>query len=101
MVRCRFRDVSDSCIEKDCIRNSRNKHYYKGHLMSRLHKYVVSIFAKNGGDKAIHFEVTKAKMDKILFILQNEITKKKKEREKFTSISLERFFDNDEVDTNE
>ena len=59
-------------------------------------KFVLTVQPVNGGGRAITFEVTPNKADKVLSLLMPDIEKKEKEM-KFTSVTLERFFrDKDE-----
>ena len=57
-------------------------------------KFVVTLQPVNGGGRAITFECTGNKADKVLALLMPEIEKKEKEV-KATSITLERFFNED------
>ena len=54
-------------------------------------KFILTLQPVNGGGRAITFEVTPNKADKVLALLMPEIEKKEKEV-KATSITLERFF---------
>ena len=63
-----------------------------GYRSSR--KYVVRLQPVNGGDRALTFEITGNKADKVLALLMPEMEKKEKQV-KATSITLERFFDED------
>ena len=57
-------------------------------------RFVLTLQPVNGGGRAITFEVTPNKADKVLALLMPEIEKKEKEV-KATSITLERFFKED------
>ena len=65
-----------------------------GHRSSR--KYVVRLQPVNGGSRALTFEITGNKADKVLALLMPEIEKKEKSI-KASSITLERFFIEDET----
>ena len=54
-------------------------------------KFVLTLQPVNGGGRAITFEVTPKKADKVLALLMPEIEKKEKEV-RATSITLEQFF---------
>ena len=54
-------------------------------------KVIVSLQSKNGGNKAVSFEITKAKANKIIDLIQPEIEKKRKQVA-CTSITLDQFF---------
>tara|TARA_Y100001963_G_C6441621_1_gene291670 strand:- start:57 stop:254 length:198 start_codon:yes stop_codon:yes gene_type:complete len=54
-------------------------------------KFILTLQPVNGGGRAITFEVTPNKADKVLALLMPEIEKKEKEV-KATSITLEQFF---------
>ena len=54
-------------------------------------KFVLTLQPVNGGGRAITFEVTPNKADKVLALLMPEIEKKEKEV-RATSITLEQFF---------
>ncbi len=54
-------------------------------------KVIVSLQSKSGGNEAVSFEITKAKANKIIDLIQPEIEKKRKEL-RCTSITLERFY---------
>ena len=60
-------------------------------MPSRKPKYVISLQSTHGISPKISFEVTGAKAEKILDILQPDIAKDRKKKET-TSITLDRFF---------
>ena len=60
-------------------------------------RFVLTLQPVNGGGRAITFEVTPNKADKVLNLLMPEIEKKEKEV-KATSITLMQFFKEDETD---
>ena len=61
-------------------------------------KFVLTLQPVNGGGRAITFEVTPNKADKVLDLLMPEIEKKEKSS-KATSITLDQFFA-EETNTN-
>ena len=54
-------------------------------------KVIVSLQSKSGGNEAVSFEITKAKANKIIDLIQPEIEKKRKQIA-CTSITLDQFF---------
>ena len=66
-----------------------------GYRSSR--KYVVRLQPVNGGSRALTFEITGNKADKVLALLMPEIDKKEKEVNA-TSITLMQFFKEDGTD---
>jgi len=60
-------------------------------MPSRRPKFVISLQSTQGTSPKLSFEVTGAKAEKILDILQPDIAKDRKKKET-TSITLDRFF---------
>ena len=63
-------------------------------MARRKPKYVISLQSTQGTNPKISFEVSGFKAEKILDLLQSDIVKDKKKKET-TSITLERFFKED------
>ena len=59
--------------------------------MGKNHKVIITLQSKNGGNPAVSFEITKAKANKIVDLIQPEIAKKRKQIA-CTSITLDQFF---------
>jgi len=57
----------------------------------RSRKFVLTLQPVNGGGRAITFEVTPSKADKVLQLLAPEIEKKEKSMS-MSSVTLEKFF---------
>jgi len=63
-------------------------------MPSRRPKFVISLQSTQGTSPKLSFEVTGHKAEKVLDILQSDIAKDRKKKET-TSITLERFFTED------
>ena len=57
-------------------------------------KFIITLQPKNGSNPPVAFEITKAKANKIIDLIQPEIAKKRKELQ-CTSGTLEPFFKED------
>ena len=60
-------------------------------MASKRKNIILSLQSKNGGDAPVVFEITKAKADKIINLIQPEIQKRREEI-RCTSITLDKFF---------
>ena len=60
-------------------------------MASKRKNIILSLQTKNGGDAPVVFEITKAKADKIINLIQPEIQKRREEL-RCTSITLDKFF---------
>ena len=61
-------------------------------MASNRREIILSIQSRYGGDSPVVFEITQAKLDKILQILDPEIKKKKLKSRSTTANALEQFF---------
>ena len=61
-------------------------------MASNRREIILSIQSRYGGDSPVVFEITQAKLDKILQILDPEIQKKKLKERSTTANALESFF---------
>jgi len=56
--------------------------------------WVLVMQPKNGGSQPLQLEITPLKKDKVLEMIRRELTRKEvKESQRYTSVSLEPFFD--------
>lgn len=77
-------------------RNEKRTNSYQQLIGAKLmghknQKVIVSLQSKSGGNEAVSFEITKAKANKIIDLIQPEIEKKRKQIA-CTSITLDQFF---------
>ena len=61
-------------------------------MASNRRDIILSIQSRSGGDAPVVFEITQAKFDKILKIIDPEIQKKKLKERSTTANALEQFF---------